>query len=76
MICFLLSLVLHLTSFRAGVVVAEHGNSGNHVYDFFMGRQLNPRVGQVRNADSGGALCLLPFFPSLSSGRYFSDVAN
>lgn len=25
--------------------VASHGNSGNWIYDFFMGRELNPRVG-------------------------------
>lgn len=47
-ICLMFSLGLHIISFRAGVVVAEHGNSGNHIYDFFMGRQLNPRIGKVR----------------------------
>ena len=46
-LCFALSLALYLTSFLPGRVLAEHGNSGNPIYDFFMGRQLNPRVWKV-----------------------------
>jgi delta14-sterol reductase len=41
-----LSLALYVGSFRAkGIILAEPGNSGNPVYDFFMGRELNPRIG-------------------------------
>lgn len=43
-----LSIGLYVASFRsARVVVAEGGNSGNPVYDMFMGRELNPRLGPI-----------------------------
>jgi protein-S-isoprenylcysteine O-methyltransferase Ste14 len=44
-ISWALSLFLAIYAQRSGdVEVAEPGNSGNVVYDFFMGRELNPRV--------------------------------
>ena len=46
MLCFLLSAVLYANSFLQGdgqKILAHGGNSGNPVYDFFMGRELNPR---------------------------------
>ncbi|KAJ3273470.1 hypothetical protein HDV01_004390 [Terramyces sp. JEL0728] len=42
---FTLSLALYLRSFRSNqVVVSVCGNSGYPVYDFWMGRELNPRI--------------------------------
>ena len=43
--CFFLSLYLYLSSFIGNKVLATPGNSGNAVYDFWMGRELNPRIG-------------------------------
>jgi delta14-sterol reductase len=41
----LLSLILYIYSYRSDqVVVAKGGNSGFPIYDFWMGRELNPRV--------------------------------
>jgi Delta14-sterol reductase len=28
----------YITSFKKGALLAEGGNSGNHIYDFFIGR--------------------------------------
>lgn len=28
-------------------ILAEHGNTGNWIYDWFIGRELNPRIGPV-----------------------------
>lgn len=41
----LLSLYLYISSFIPGRLLAHGGNSGWAVYDFFMGRELNPRWG-------------------------------
>ena len=38
-----LSVWLYLRSFCDGVILAKGGNSGNVAYDFFIGRELNPR---------------------------------
>lgn len=43
----LLSLGLYLKSHAPGAVLAEHGNTGNALEDFFMGRELNPRIGRL-----------------------------
>jgi Delta14-sterol reductase len=43
--CFGLSFYLYTTSFLGQRILADGGNSGNPVYDFFMGRELNPRIG-------------------------------
>ncbi|KAI8902010.1 ergosterol biosynthesis ERG4/ERG24 [Globomyces pollinis-pini] len=41
----LLALSLYIASFRSPtIVLAEGGNSGYHHYDFWMGRELNPRL--------------------------------
>ena len=42
---FALSVYLYARSFRPNALLAEGGNSGNFVYDWFMGRELNPRSG-------------------------------
>ncbi len=44
-LAFLLAVGLYLLSFRRGAVLAEGGASGNAVYDFYIGRELNPRTG-------------------------------
>lgn len=41
----LLSTYLYLKSFGGGLLLAAGGNSGSHFYDYFMGRELNPRWG-------------------------------
>lgn len=40
-----LSVYLYATSFSPGALLAKGGNSGDAIYDFFIGRELNPRVG-------------------------------
>lgn len=42
---FTLSMYLYARSFRRGSLLALGGNSGNVIYDWFMGRELNPRNG-------------------------------
>lgn len=46
-LCFALSLYLYLNSFRPGRVLAVGGDTGAPVYDFFIGRELNPRIGST-----------------------------
>lgn len=42
---FLLSLLLYARSFTVSSdELAPGGNTGNHLYDFFIGRELNPRI--------------------------------
>ena len=43
----LLSVYLYLSSFRGSRILAAGGNTGNAVYDFFIGRELNPRLGSL-----------------------------
>jgi len=44
LLCFVMSVYLYANSFRSrDVIVAKGGNSGNACYDFFIGRELNPR---------------------------------
>lgn len=40
----LLSVYLYATSFLPGRLLAKGGDSGNVIYDFFIGRELNPRL--------------------------------
>eukprot|EP00927_Polykrikos_kofoidii_P021972 TRINITY_DN20650_c0_g1_i1.p1 TRINITY_DN20650_c0_g1~~TRINITY_DN20650_c0_g1_i1.p1 ORF type:complete len:464 (+),score=54.35 TRINITY_DN20650_c0_g1_i1:112-1503(+) len=40
-----MSACLYFRSFSPGALFAKGGNSGNAVYDFFIGRELNPRIG-------------------------------
>ena len=41
------SVFCYLLSFRSGELLAVGGVSGNPMYDFFIGRALNPRVGDL-----------------------------
>jgi len=40
-----LSVYLYVSSFQKGAVLAEGGKTGCVTYDFWMGRELNPRLG-------------------------------
>lgn len=42
---FLLAGYLYARSFRRGALLAVGGNSHNAIYDWFIGRELNPRIG-------------------------------
>lgn len=42
---FALSFYLYFTSFGEDKMLALGGNTGNALYDFFIGRELNPRIG-------------------------------
>lgn len=42
---FVLSVYIYAMSFLPGRLLAEGGVSGNVAYDFFIGRELNPRIG-------------------------------
>lgn len=44
-LCFALSFYLYFSSFVGEKILADGGDSGNAVYDFFLGRELNPRIG-------------------------------
>ncbi|GLC33514.1 hypothetical protein PLESTB_000083300 [Pleodorina starrii] len=39
-----LSVYLYASSFRKGLMLSGHGNTGYPAYDFWMGRELNPRL--------------------------------
>ncbi|TRM64375.1 ERG4/ERG24 ergosterol biosynthesis protein [Schizophyllum amplum] len=39
------ALYVYAASFAKGKLLAEGGNSGNFIYDFFIGRELNPSIG-------------------------------
>ncbi len=41
---FIFSVYLYSRSFRKGALLSLGGNSGYFSYDFFMGRELNPRI--------------------------------
>jgi delta14-sterol reductase len=44
----ILSVYLYVSSFMPkGKILAKGGNTGNMVYDFFIGRELNPRIGSL-----------------------------
>ena len=42
---FALSAALYASSFAPGRLLAAGGATGHHLYDFFIGRELNPRIG-------------------------------
>lgn len=45
-ICFLMSTYMYVNSFfPSDKILAKGGNSGSPIYDFFIGRELNPRLG-------------------------------
>lgn len=39
------SIYVYVESFKANKLLALGGNTGNHLYDWFIGRELNPRIG-------------------------------
>jgi delta14-sterol reductase len=43
LLCTILSIYLYIKSFTPNALLAKGGNSGNTIYDFFIGRELNPR---------------------------------
>jgi delta14-sterol reductase len=45
LLCTGLSAYLYLVSFQGDKILADGGNSGYATYDFFIGRELNPRWG-------------------------------
>jgi Delta14-sterol reductase len=45
LISFTLSFYLYFTSFIGQRILAAGGDTGNPFYDFFIGRELNPRIG-------------------------------
>jgi len=42
---YLLSIYIYTMSFIKGKLLADGGRSGCPIYDFYIGRELNPRVG-------------------------------
>eukprot|EP01147_Barroeca_monosierra_P008843 gene8843-1203_t len=44
-LCLLLSILLYFKARRPGTMLAEGGNTGIVLYDFFIGHELNPRIG-------------------------------
>lgn len=44
-LCYLLSVYLYISSFRPNKTLSKPGTSGYQIYDFWMGRELNPRWG-------------------------------
>ncbi|RCI07221.1 hypothetical protein CU098_013953 [Rhizopus stolonifer] len=56
---FLVSIAVYVSSFYGHKMLALGGNTGNPIYDFMIGRELNPRVGQFD----------IKFFTELRPGR-------
>merc|ERR1712196_677358 len=42
-----ISIYSYASSFKRGELLAAGGTSGNAIYDFFIGRPLNPRIGAL-----------------------------
>lgn len=42
---FAMSIFLYVYSFIGNKLLAAGGNTGTKIYDFFIGRELNPRIG-------------------------------
>ncbi|KAI7886424.1 ERG4/ERG24 ergosterol biosynthesis protein [Lichtheimia hyalospora FSU 10163] len=42
---YVISLFVYIRSFKPGALLALGGNSGNALYDYMIGRELNPRIG-------------------------------
>ncbi|KAL0095569.1 lamin-B receptor-like protein [Phycomyces blakesleeanus] len=43
---YLVSIFVYFKSFKKGALLALGGNTGNFIYDFMIGRELNPRIGE------------------------------
>ncbi|ORY95830.1 ergosterol biosynthesis ERG4/ERG24 [Syncephalastrum racemosum] len=43
---YLVSLAVYIKSFQPGALLALGGNTGNALYDYVIGRELNPRIGE------------------------------
>jgi len=43
----LLATYVYTASFFTGEILSEHGDMGNPIYDWFIGRPLNPRIGML-----------------------------
>ncbi|GAA5804234.1 hypothetical protein HPULCUR_009721 [Helicostylum pulchrum] len=41
---YLVSIAVYAASFKPGTLLALGGNTGNPIYDFMIGRELNPRI--------------------------------
>lgn len=44
-VAFTQATFVYVRSFEKGRLLAKGGNTGNHIYDWFIGRELNPRIG-------------------------------
>ncbi|KAI9021757.1 ergosterol biosynthesis ERG4/ERG24 [Phycomyces nitens] len=42
---FIVSIAVYISSFYGNRLLSLGGNTGNHIYDFMIGRELNPRIG-------------------------------
>ena len=45
--CLIFSVYLYFSSFKPGKILARGGDTGYKIYDFFIGRELNPRIGTL-----------------------------
>jgi Ergosterol biosynthesis ERG4/ERG24 family len=61
-----LSAYLYWSSFWGKKILAKGGNTGNAVYDFFIGRELNPRIGTL-DLKVGSTFIIIPLPPALFS---------
>lgn len=43
---YLISLAVYIKSFQPSALLALGGNTGNALYDYMIGRELNPRIGE------------------------------
>ncbi|KAI8365944.1 ergosterol biosynthesis ERG4/ERG24 [Radiomyces spectabilis] len=43
---YMISIYVYMASFEPGKLLATGGNTGNAIYDFMIGRELNPRIGE------------------------------
>eukprot|EP00906_Rhabdomonas_costata_P005761 RCo008564 len=59
LMAFFFAGVAYLASFRPGILLASGGNTGSPIYDFFMGRELNPRVCPSAGARAWDVKCSL-----------------
>jgi Delta14-sterol reductase len=46
-VSYLLSIYLYVSSFIGNKRLALGGNTGNMIYDFYIGRELNPRIASL-----------------------------